>query len=86
MLIRGNIFKVELREDRVGDQDDPVATPVTAWATIAPHSKAIAIGGDDGMSVLLSFPSESSMIINGVLKLRERPLIMEIDENSYKAV
>lgn len=82
MLMRGTLFQATLKEDAT----KPTLKPVKTWAAIATTGKAIALDGDSGMSIVLSFPQNAVNVLTAILEFREVPLILSIDEKTYRKV
>lgn len=93
ILLRGKLFKIEIFKLQFSEieKDKPQVetklSVIETWSSIAPKSSAIRIDGrEDGMSVTLSFPTISENLFAKFLRLREEPLLVEIDEETVKEV
>ena len=87
ILLRGRLFKLKVSEVEYVNDQEQISQVIETWSSIAPKSSAIRVDGrDDGMSITLSFPSINEKIFSKFLGLREKLLILDIDEDTYKEV
>lgn len=87
ILLRGRLFKLRVNEVEYVNDQEQISQVIETWSSIAPKSSAIRVDGrDDGMSITLSFPSINEKIFSKFLGLREKLLLLDIDEDTYKEV
>lgn len=89
IVFRGLLFHLKIYEVIENPEGDPPETfelKGETLAMISPKANALRIDGEAGMSLTLSFPSISTDLFSLFLKLREKSLILDIDEETYRKV